>query len=43
MTFLSPSVSELIARLGESHRASHHAAFSLCVIRAVLQKPLDAG
>lgn len=43
VTVLSPSVSELIARLGESHRASHCATFSLCVIRAVLQNPLDAG
>lgn len=43
MTVLPPSVSEPIARLGEGHRASHHAAFSLCVIWAVLQKPLGAG
>lgn len=43
VTVLSPSVSEPIARLGEGHRASHHATFSVCVIRAVLQKPLGAG
>lgn len=42
-TVLSLSVSELIARLGKSCRASHRATFSLCVIWAVLQKPLDVG